>query len=209
MVAAAPATVAAAAAEGPTIEWVSRDFEGNTGVLLVSISAPESVRSVRADVKGRDGQVIATTDKFWISGGDHEHGVWATAEPFQLAELGYYQVDVTVTDEAGATIKKVDAGTLFYVVVTSFDDLEVKPAAATYDQREITISGVLPVAFQYSATGTGDWVTAGEDDEAYWSGEGYEFEARLTDTRSGFWRARYPGRSDMLEPAVSRRTRVD
>jgi hypothetical protein len=54
--------------------------------------------------------------------------------------------------------------------------------------------GDIPVEFQFSETGAGDWLTIGDDDESEWDGEGgYAFESRLTEPRSGWWRAHYSG----------------
>ncbi len=69
--------------------------------------------------------------------------------------------------------------------------------------------GVIPVEFQFSATGTGDWVTIGDDDQSYWDGQGgYEFEGRLTEPRSGWWRARYPGDPANFQASTSKKIYV-
>lgn len=58
--------------------------------------------------------------------------------------------------------------------------------------------GKIPVEFQFSEAGTGDWLTIGDDDQSYWDGEGgYEFEGRMAELRSGWWRA-LPGRPGQL-----------
>ena len=134
---------AAQAADGPEINYVNSEFEGDTGVLLVAVSAPEGVASVHADVKNNAGEKIAESDDFWLYRGTHEEGVWATVEPFHLADLGYYPVDVTVTDRAGVTAGRAGAGTLSYVVATFFDDLKIKPASTTWEKRDITVTGTL------------------------------------------------------------------
>ena len=137
-----PATAAIAAA-GPEIRWAYSEFEGNAGVLLIGVTAPDEVASLHVDVKSPTDEVIASTDEFWLSSGDHQDGIWATSEPFQLDALGYYSVDVTVTDRSGVTTHREDAGTLSYVVISQYDALTVKPATATYDRRTVTVSGVL------------------------------------------------------------------
>ena len=69
--------------------------------------------------------------------------------------------------------------------------------------------GQIPVEFQFSETGTGNWLTIGDDNQSYWDGEGgYEFEGRLTEPRSGWWRARYPGDPANFQPATSKKIQV-
>ncbi|MEU6024418.1 hypothetical protein [Micromonospora sp. NPDC047134] len=136
---------AAQAASGPQIQYASSEFEGNTGVLLVGIRSADGVSRVHADVKSSTGEIIASTDSFWRYRGEPEdqNQVWATQEPFILPQLGYYPVDVEVTDTNGVTTRVTNAGSLAYVVVTYIDSVTVKPATATYERRSVTVSGVL------------------------------------------------------------------
>jgi hypothetical protein len=136
---------AAQAASGPEIQYATSEFEGNTGVLLVGISSAAGVSKVHADVKDTTGKVIASSDSFWRYRGEPEDQtqVWATREPFILPQMGYYPVDVEVTDTDGVTTSATNAGELAYVVVTYIDSVTVKPAAATYEKRSVTVTGVL------------------------------------------------------------------
>ncbi|RIV38611.1 hypothetical protein D2L64_11635 [Micromonospora radicis] len=136
---------AAQAAAGPQIQYATSEFEGNTGVLLVGIRSAAGVSKVHADVKNNTGEVIASTASFWRYRGEpeDENQVWATQEPFILPQLGYYPVDVEVTDTNGVTTRVTNAGSLAYVVVTYLDSVTVKPATATYDRRSVTVTGVL------------------------------------------------------------------
>ncbi|MFC4070774.1 hypothetical protein [Actinoplanes subglobosus] len=134
---------AAQAADGPEIQYATSQFESETGVLLVGIWSEAGVAAVHADVKNGSGEVIASTDAFSLDSDQEEFTVWATQEPFLLPELGYYPVDVRVTDNNGVTTTRTDAGTLSYVVATFFDSVTVKPATATYEKRTVTVSGVL------------------------------------------------------------------
>jgi hypothetical protein len=136
---------AAQAASGPEVQYASSEFEGNTGVLLVGIRSADGVSKVHADVKDGTGEVIASSDSFWRYRGepDDEIQVWATREPFILPEMGYYPVDVEVTDNNGITTRVTNAGDLAYVVVTFIDSVTVKPATATYEKRSVTVTGVL------------------------------------------------------------------
>jgi len=136
---------AAQAAEGPEIQYATSEFEGNTGVLLVGIQSAAGVSEVQADVKDSTGAVIASSSSFWRYRGepDEEFTVWATREPFILPRMGDYPVDVRVTDTNGVTTSRTDAGTLRYVVVTYIDSVTVKPPAATYEKRSVTVTGVL------------------------------------------------------------------
>jgi hypothetical protein len=134
---------AAQAAAGPEIEYAYSEFEGNTGVLLVGIRSADGVSEVQADVKDDTGTVIASTSSFWHYRGEGEYTVWATQEPFILPQMGYYPVDVRVTDTNGVTTAEKNAGTLSYVVATYIDSVTVKPATATYEKRTVTVTGVL------------------------------------------------------------------
>jgi hypothetical protein len=134
---------AAQAAAGPEIQYASSEFEGNTGVLLVGIQSADGVSEVQADVKNDAGEIIASTSSFWRYRDEGENTVWATQEPFILPRMGYYPVDVRVTDTNGVTTTAKNAGTLSYVVVTSIDSVTVKPATATYERRSVTVTGVL------------------------------------------------------------------
>ena len=136
---------AAQAASGPQIQYATSEFEGNTGVLLVGIRSADGVSKVRADVKDNTGEIIASTGSFWRYRGEpgDETQVWATQNPFILPEMGYYPVDVEVTDTNGVTTRVTNAGSLAYVVVTYIDSVTVKPATATYERRSVTVTGVL------------------------------------------------------------------
>lgn len=134
---------AAHAAAGPEIQYAYSEFEGNTGVLLVGIQSADGVAEVQADVKNGAGEVIASTTSFWRYRGEEENTIWATQEPFILPQLGYYPVDVRVTDTNGVTTTEKNAGTLSYVVATYIDSVKVKPATATYEKRTVTVTGVL------------------------------------------------------------------
>lgn len=69
--------------------------------------------------------------------------------------------------------------------------------------------GNIPVEFQFSETGTGDWLTIGDDEQSPWDGEGgYEFEGRLTEPRSGWWRARYAGDPAGFQASTSKKIYV-
>jgi len=136
-----PGAAFAADDDGPSVHYALSDLEGDTGVLLVAAAAPRGVASVHADVKGQDGAVLASSDGFALREGTAESGVWASTAPFTLPALGYYPVEVTVTDTAGGTA--TGEGALSYVVRAFYDGLRLRPAAVTYEQRSVTVSGVL------------------------------------------------------------------
>jgi hypothetical protein len=138
-----PGRAGALAGPGPEIQYAYSEFEGNTGVLLVGIQSADGVSEIQADVKNEAGEIIASTSSFWHYSGEGENAVWATREPFILPQMGYYPVDVSVTDTNGVTTTEKNAGTLSYVVMTSIDSVTVKPATATYERRTVTVTGVL------------------------------------------------------------------
>lgn len=132
------------AAELPVVEWARSDFDGDVGTLLVAVTAPGGVESVAARLTTiATGEEVASSDEFVLRSGTVTDGVWATAEPFLLDELGSYRAHVTVTGPAGEQVHRENAGFLSYVVRTSLEEITLDPATVTYEQREVTVSGVL------------------------------------------------------------------
>jgi hypothetical protein len=146
-------TAPAHAAEPPVVQSVRSDFDGDLGTLLVTVSAPLGVESLQARLTSpATDEEVAATDEFVLRSGTTATGTWASAEPFLLEELGSYRVQVTVTDTGGNQVQRENAGWLTYLVRTSFEAVVLDRTTVTYEQREVTISGVL----------TGRWPGTGE-----------------------------------------------
>lgn len=144
---------AAHASDLPVIQQARSDFDGDLGTLLVTVSAPLGVASLHAELTSfATGEEVATTDDFVLRSGTPEAGVWATAQPFLLDQLGNFRVHVEVTDNAGNHVRRDNAGTLAYLVRTSFEQVALDRTTVTYEERDVTVSGVL----------TGRWPGTGE-----------------------------------------------
>lgn len=134
----------ARASELPAVQSARSDFDGDLGTLLVTVSAPLGVESVRARLtRPATGEEVAAAEEFVLRSGTATSGVWASAEPFLLDELGSYRVHVEATDTGGNHVQRDNAGFLTYLVRTSFAEVALDRTAVTYEQREVTISGVL------------------------------------------------------------------
>jgi hypothetical protein len=147
-----PAT-AAHASDLPEIHSARSDFDGDLGTLLVTVSAPLGVASLHARLTTfTSGEEVATTDDFVLRSGTTTSGIWASAQPFLLDQLGNYRVHVAVTDTGGNHVQRDNAGLLNYAVATSIEEVTLDRTTVTYEERDVTVSGVL----------TGRWPGTGE-----------------------------------------------
>ncbi|MGA4726226.1 hypothetical protein ACPB67_02295 [Micromonospora taraxaci] len=136
-----PAT--AHADEVPVVTSAHSDYDLNMGVLLVSITSPSDVTDVRAHIRDYDTrEEVAVQEHFYLQSGTKRDGVWRS-NAINLDKLGYYRVDVNVTDEAGHDITQTDAGYLDYSVVTFFENVTLNRTAVTYENRVVTVRGWL------------------------------------------------------------------
>jgi hypothetical protein len=140
------------ASDPPTINQARSDFDGDLGTLLVTVTAPRGVDSIFAELTTFAGEQVATTGDFVLRSGTPEAGTWATTQPFLLESLGNYRVNVEVTDNEGNHVRRDNAGILQYAVRTSIEHAGLDRPAVTYEDRDITLSGVL----------TGRWPGTGE-----------------------------------------------
>jgi hypothetical protein len=131
------------AASPPTVNWAN-SVDGDLGRLRVSATAESGIASIKAHIISyATQQEVAVSDRFNLASGTEQDGVWVTVDRFQLPELGFYRVDVEVTDRDGQHVLRQDAGALSYYVATFFDETLVRPATMTYYEREVTLSGRL------------------------------------------------------------------
>lgn len=136
-----PAT--AHADEIPVVTSAHSDYDLDRGTLLVSITSPSDVTDVRAHIREYNtGAEVAVQEDFYLQSGTERDGVWRS-NPIVLDKLGYYRVDVEVTDEAGHHVTQTDAGDLDYSVVTFFDNVTLNRTTVTYENRNVTVRGWL------------------------------------------------------------------
>jgi hypothetical protein len=131
------------AAEAPVIRGAQSDYDGDRGTLLVSVESPVDISTVRAEIVTWDGVPVSTADRFVLHTGTARDGVWASARPLILDNLGYYRVHVEVTDAEGRTARRENAGNLDYSVVTSFRSVKLNHSWVDYERRQVTVSGRL------------------------------------------------------------------
>lgn len=132
---------AAADVTGPAIQW-AQSVNDDLGRIQVSASADAGVTGITAHivVPGTGAEVAAVTS-FHLSSGTDEAGVWQSDEVL-LPDLGFYTLNVEVTDAAGAHTEADGIGTFVYAVTMYFDSLKTTPTL-TYTQRDYTASGKL------------------------------------------------------------------
>lgn len=134
---------AAHADEVPIVTSAHSDYDLDRGTLLVSITSPSDVTDVRAHIREYNtGAEVAVQEDFYLQSGTERDGVWRS-NPIVLDKLGYYRVDVEVTDEAGHHVTQTDAGDLDYSVVTFFDNVTLNRTTVTYENRNVTVRGWL------------------------------------------------------------------
>ena len=116
--------------------------EDDLGTLRVAATATAEIVALEAHfVSYATGQEVAVVDDFVLVSGTVQNGVWHTAEPVQLDDLGYYKAIVNVTDGAGDTASLT--GSLAYIMRTSFSVPVVNPQTVTYTDRLTQVSGTL------------------------------------------------------------------
>ncbi|MEV4820562.1 hypothetical protein [Micromonospora sp. NPDC049274] len=136
-----PAT--AHADDVPIVTSAHSDYDLDRGTLLVSITSPSDVTDVRAHIRDYNtGAEVAVQENFYLQSGTERDGVWRSS-PIILDKLGYYRVDVEVSDEAGHHVTQTDAGDLDYSVVTFFDNVTLNRTTVTYENRNVTVRGWL------------------------------------------------------------------
>ncbi len=134
----APAQAAEAAA--PVVHWANQ-VEDDLGRLQVYASSDAGVTGLVAHVRTPGtGAEVAVMTSFQLASGTAEDGVWQSGE-IVIPDLGYYDLDVEVTDADGGRIASDGFG-FNNVVKMFFADLKTTPTV-TYTRRTYTVSGKL------------------------------------------------------------------
>ncbi|MEU7943126.1 hypothetical protein AB0C50_00420 [Micromonospora taraxaci] len=129
--------------EVPVVTYARSDYNANMGILLVSITSPSDVTSVRAHIRDYNTRAeVAVEENFYLQSGTKRDGTWRSSA-ITIDKLGYYRVDMEVTDAAGHHVTQVDAGDLDYSVVTFFENVTLNRTAVTYENRTVTLRGWL------------------------------------------------------------------
>ncbi|MGI5246487.1 hypothetical protein [Dactylosporangium sp. CA-139066] len=123
---------------------------------------------------------------------------------------GHYQVGLNPNDPFIATVIKPSAD-LVVLQPSSFSEFN----AARNPDGTVSVSGklkfgnfspgVTPVQIQYSPTGRStDWTTV----STIQADGGYNFNTTIESAQPGYWRAYYPGQTDLFRPATSPKIQV-
>lgn len=160
---------AAHAATAPSVLWAG-SVEGDFGRIQVGTLAESGVASIKVHVMSpQTSQELAVVDSFHRTDGTGAYGIWQADQEVVLPDLGYYQLNVELTDNDGVHSVQESAGWLVYAVQMYFKNLNVTNTVK-YTKREVTVSGRL----------MGRWPGTGEEKPVV----GYPIEYA---TSAGFW----------------------
>ena len=133
---------AADASTAPTVQFAS-SVDGDLGRIEVSVLADAGVGSIVAHVVSpTTGADVAVVTGFHLVSGDATSGLWESDDEVILPDLGFYPLNVEVTDNAGVHVEADSIGALNYAVQMSFTDLR-STKSVTYTNRNFVISGTL------------------------------------------------------------------
>ncbi|RKE17083.1 hypothetical protein [Streptomyces sp. TLI_171] len=129
---------------GITVLSAHNDWTNNSK-LIVELSAPSAITSVKVNLVALDTQqTVATLSGLQLAGGTTTSGSWTNRGRVQLPALGSYRIDVVATDEGGDTLETTSGvGYFYYAVTTNFDDATVDRTTVDYQHRTVTLSGHL------------------------------------------------------------------
>jgi len=128
-----------------TVNYATNDST-SIGKIDVSASATSAITKITAAlVNQSDGQTVATVSDFTLTSGTTTAGIWETAARVQIASLGYYRIDLTVTDTAGDVFSSVGTGSGYfsYAELTSFKDVKLSSTTVDYADPQVTMTGQL------------------------------------------------------------------
>jgi len=121
--------------------WSTRE---DPDTLRISATAASGIAGFRANIVARQtGDVVASIGAFTLESGTAQDGIWATAQPVRLPELGVYGIDVEATDAAGQTVQRKNAGELIYHVLTFFEGYKLDRTSVDFHHRSIAVQGRL------------------------------------------------------------------
>ena len=137
-----PATASAATA--PVLRDAA-SAPGDNGTLTVSATSDSAITKITAHlfrVGAPEGSPeAATVSDFTLGSGTTADGVWHTPEPLRLADLGYYRIEVELTDADGDHIEAESSNFLRYVRRALMQDFQVAPTAPDYNHQDVGVSG--------------------------------------------------------------------
>jgi hypothetical protein len=137
------APVAAQAADVSNIQAANYSGE-NPGIIHVSLVAADQVREIDAQFVDPDtGEVVGETTDFAFDSEYAGELRYVTRTPVVLPPAELYDVRVRVVDADGDVHTDDGAGRIVYRVSVTADQVAVNPASIDFDNRTVTVSGVL------------------------------------------------------------------
>lgn len=120
--------------------------DNNGKIELYGLDSTSPISKISATVVDQStGQNLTTVTNFRLVSGSNTAGNWETATRVQLGALGYYRLDLVITDAAGDVFSSVGTGSGFfwYAVKTSLRNVAVSSRTTTYQDRQVTMTGEL------------------------------------------------------------------
>jgi hypothetical protein len=128
-----------------TVNYATTDST-SIGKIDVSASATSAITKITAALVNQStGQTVAIVSDFTLTSGTTTAWIWETAARVQIASLGYYRIDLTVTDTAGDVFSSAGTGSGYfdYQNWTSFRDVKLSSTTVDYADRQVTMTGQL------------------------------------------------------------------
>jgi hypothetical protein len=133
---------AADATTAPTVQFAF-SVDGDLGRIEVGVLAEAGVGSIVVHVVSpTTGADVAVVTAFHLVSGDPTSGLWESDNEVILPDLGFYPLNVEVTDNAGVHVEADSIGHLNYAVQMSFTDLS-STKSVTYTDRSFAVAGTL------------------------------------------------------------------
>lgn len=134
---------AAHAAVAPVLYGAGNAEDAASGLVSVSAASDSAITSITAHLyapgsAAGDPEVAQVTDFTRVSGSDQQ-GMWHTATPLRLADLGTYRIVVDLTDADGDTSST--EGDYGYWLRANLTDYQVAPRNPDYDHQDVAVSG--------------------------------------------------------------------
>lgn len=139
-------TQASADSSAISIGSAGNASDNNGKIELYGLDSSSPISKITASVVDQStGTNLATVSNFKLVSGTTTAGNWETSSRVQLGALGYYRLDLVITDTAGDTYSTVGIGSGFfwYAVRTYFHGVAVSNRTTDYQNRQVTMTGQL------------------------------------------------------------------
>ncbi|MGW3665504.1 hypothetical protein [Streptomyces sp. NPDC005141] len=136
---------AAHAAAAPVLWSAGSGDLPSSGLVVVSAGSDSAITSITAHLYAPGAaegaaEAARVTDFTRTSGSDRD-GIWKTATPLRLADLGGYRLVVDLTDADGDTSTTRSVYDYSYSLTAALSDFEVTPDHPDYAHQRVSVSG--------------------------------------------------------------------